>query len=148
MTKVLAVFSIAFLMSISSFAQADQEYSKTLKKLFEVSSTEETYQAAITQMFTMFKQQYDDVDETIWTDLEKEFSSTSLDELTKMLVPVYKKHLTQEDLNELIKFYESSVGQKFAKSTPLIMQESMQIGQEWGRKIGQEFAEKMQKRGY
>jgi len=116
--------------------------------MFEVSGTEGSYQAAIKQMFSMFKQQYSNVEVEIWTDLEKEFSKTSLNELTKMLVPVYSKYMTLEDLNELIKFYNTPTGKKYAKSTPLIMQESMQIGQQWGMKIGQDFEKKMKDRGY
>tara|TARA_B100000963_G_C22369807_1_gene555360 strand:- start:158 stop:604 length:447 start_codon:yes stop_codon:yes gene_type:complete len=148
MTKRILTFSLLVFLSVISFSQEDKQYTKTLKKMFEVSGTEESYQAAIKQMFTMFKQQYSNVEVEIWTDLKKEFSKTSLNELTKMLVPVYSKYMTLEDLNELIKFYNTPTGKKYAKSTPLIMQESMQIGQQWGMKIGQDFEKKMKDRGY
>ena len=65
-----------------------------------------------------------------------------------MLVPVYLKYMTKEDLEEMIKFYQTPVGSKFAKSTPLIMQESMQVGQKWGMKIGEDFKKKMKEKGY
>ncbi|MCP4265050.1 MAG: DUF2059 domain-containing protein [Candidatus Brocadiaceae bacterium] len=84
-----------------------------LKKMFEVSGTEESYKVGITQMFTMFKQQYSSVESDVWDDLEKEFSKTSLNDLTEMLVPVYSKYLTLEDLQELIRFAETPVGKKF-----------------------------------
>jgi hypothetical protein len=148
MTKRVLTFSLLVFLSVTSFSQEDKQYTKTLNKMFEVSGTEESYQAAIKQMFTIFKQQYPDVEVEIWTDLEKEFSKTSLNELTKMLVPVYSKYMTLEDLNELIKFYNTPTGKKYAKSTPLIMQESMQVGQQWGMKIGQDFEKKMKDIGY
>ena len=148
MTKRILTFSLLVFLSITSFSQEDKQYTKTLNKMFEVSGTEESYQAAIKQMFTIFKQQYPNVEIEIWTDLEKEFSKTSLSELTKMLVPVYSKYMTLEDLNELIKFYDTPTGKKYAKSTPLIMQESMQVGQQWGMKIGQDFEKKMKDIGY
>ncbi len=148
MKKTFILFSILFAVSLSSFAQADEEYSNTLKKMFAVSGSEGTYQVAIKQMFSIFKQQYADVDEAMWTDLEKEFSQTSINDLTEMLVPVYYKQLTQEDLEELIAFYQTAVGKKFAKSTPFIMQESMQVGQQWGMKIGEDFEKKMKEKGY
>lgn len=81
-------------------------------------------------------------------EFEEEFAKTSIDDLTEMLVPVYKKYMTKEDLKELIEFYETPVGRKFAEYTPIIMQESMQIGQQWGLKIGQDFERKMMERGY
>ena len=148
MTKKILTISLLLIISLTAFGQADKEYSKTLKKMFEVSGTEVSYQAAIKQMFSMFKQQYSSVESDVWGDLEKEISKTSLNELTEMLVPVYSKYMTLEDLQELIKFYETPVGKKFAKNTPLIMQESMQIGQQWGMQIGQEFEKKMKEKGY
>jgi hypothetical protein len=80
--------------------------------------------------------------------LEKEFLKTSLDDLVDMLVPVYSKHLTLDDLQKIIDFYQTPAGKKYAEKTPLIMQESMQIGQQWGMKIGQKFQEKLQEKGY
>jgi len=148
MNRALVVFSLFFLVNISTYGQVDEEYSKTLKKMFEVSGSEESYKAVIKQMFPMLKGQYSNVEADVWNDLEKEFLKTSLDNLTEMLAPVYSSHLTIEELKEIIKFYESPVGKKFAAETPSIMQESMQVGQQWGMKIGQDFAEKMKERGY
>jgi hypothetical protein len=148
MRKVLSVFSFLVLLSISTYGQVDKEYSKTLTKMFEVSGAEQSYQAAIKQMFVMFKQQYSTVDASIWSELEKEFSEATINDLTEMLVPVYLKYMTKEDLEEMIKFYQTPVGSKFAKNTPLIMQESMQVGQKWGMKIGEDFKKKMKEKGY
>ena len=148
MRKVLSVFSFLVLLSISTYGQVDKEYSKTLTKMFEVSGAEQSYQAAIKQMFVMFKQQYSTVEASIWSELEKEFSEATINDLTEMLVPVYLKYMTKEDLEEMIKFYQTPVGSKFAKSTPLIMQESMQVGQKWGMKIGEDFKKKMKENGY
>lgn len=54
-----------------------------------------------------------------------------MDDLVLMLSPVYAKYLNQNELQQLIEFYDSPVGEKLAESTPLITQESMQIGQEY-----------------
>lgn len=148
MIKALTVLFFSALISFSTFGQANKEYHKTLYKMFEVSGTEQSYKAAIKQMFSSFKEQYWSIEEETWEELEAEFSKTSIEDLTEMLVPVYIKYLTVEDLKEVIKFFESPVGKKFASKTPFIMQESMQIGQEWGKKIGEDFSEKMRKRGY
>ncbi len=148
MIKKLLVLAILLTVTSTTFGQVDREYTQTLKKMFEVSGSEESYQAVIKQMISMYKQQYSMVKADIWEELEKEVLKTSLDKLTEMLVPVYQKYMNLEDLRELIKFYETPVGKKFAKNTPLIMQESMQVGQEWGMKIGQDFVQKMKEKGY
>ncbi|SHN35327.1 hypothetical protein SAMN04488057_1264 [Cyclobacterium lianum] len=147
MQKIILIFAFSVWLHGFSFGQKGDDYAKTLKEMFEVSGTEESYQAVIKQMFGMFKQQSADVDPGIWKSLEQEFSSTSIDELVKMQVPVYQKYLSIGDLEEMIKFYKTPVGQKFAKSTPMIMQESMEIGQQWGMKLGEEISRKMKEKG-
>lgn len=140
---------LLFLISYATVsAQKENEYRQTLFKMFEVSGTGQNFETAITQMFDLFKSQYTDVEAITWDELEAEFLNTSLDELTEMLEPVYAKYMTLEDLRQVIEFYESPVGKKLALNNPLIMQESMQIGQEWGRKIGEDLQEKMLERGY
>ena len=94
-------------------AQSDDKYKETLIKLFRVSHTEQTYEVAIKQMFSMFKQQQSNVPTEIWNDLEKEMNKTSMDDLISMLIPVYSKHLTIEDLNELIKYHEYCLEEKY-----------------------------------
>jgi len=108
----------------------------------------EAVEAVMRQMFTMFRSEYNDVPDEIWDDLEKEFNKTTIDDLIDMLVPVYSKYLSIEDLQGLIVFYESPVGKKYAEKNPLIMQESILVGQQWGQKIGAEFLKKLQEKGY
>lgn len=139
---VLLLFSAGALS-----AQDDAAYGKTLKKMFKASGSADSYEAIIGQMMDMFKQQYSDLGDDFWNDFEKEFSTDAIKDLTEMLVPVYQKHLSIEDLNQIIEFYKSPVGKKFADKTPMIAEESMQIGQAWGMKIGEDFGQKMMEKG-
>ena len=148
MKKITFTLMFFLLLSFTSFGQDNAEYRTTLKAMFEASGAEGSYKAVIKQSFVMFKQQYPDITSELWEELESDFLKTSLDDLTEMLVPVYSKYMTKEDLEEIIKFYKTPAGQNFAKNTPMIMQESMQVGQEWGMKIGQKFTEKMKEKGY
>lgn len=65
-----------------------------------------------------------------------------------MLSLVYYIHLNQDDLNSIIAFYTTPIGKKFAQKTPFITQESMLIGQAWGKKIGEALVKKMTEYGY
>ena len=51
-----------------------------------------------------------------------------LNELIEAMVPIYQRHLTKSDLEELIRFYSSPVGQKLLREQPQMMQEGMQAG--------------------
>ena len=147
--KRLTITILLILLTFGlSFGQVDPEFKAVLKNMFEVSGTEETYKTVIKQMVSMFKTQFSDVPEEHWIELEKEFLQTSLDDLVEMLIPVYSKHLTLDDLQKIIEFYHTPTGKKYAEKTPLLTQESMQIGQQWGMKIGQDFQSKLKEKGY
>ncbi len=144
--KTMMLWILLVFANTAIWGQTDSEYTKTLKKMFEVSGSEATYQGAISQMMQLFKEQHEDVSDSDFAALENEFKKTSIDELTDMLIPVYSKHLTLDDLKGIIQFYESPAGKKLASKNPLIVQESMVIGQEWGYKIGMEIQKKLEEK--
>lgn len=148
MKKVVVVLSFLVVSLGSAFGQVDNKYKLTLKKMLEAGGSEASFKVVIKQMVDMLKQQKTNVPDSIWSDFENEFSKTSMDDLVEMLIPVYQKHMTVADLEKIIEFYQTPVGKKFAEKTPLIMQESMQVGQQWGMAMGTKFQEKLQKKGY
>jgi hypothetical protein len=64
--------------------------------------------------------------------------------LIDMLVPIYASHLSQRDLEELVKFYQSPAGQRFIAAQPGIVQESTQAGQRWGEMLGRLVGDSLQ----
>ena len=64
-------------------------------------------------------------------------------DLQALLVPIYQKHFTEEDIQEILKFYDSEVGQKMVDKMPDIMKDSMKEGEKWGEAIGERVVEKM-----
>jgi hypothetical protein len=59
-------------------------------------------------------------------------------ELVELIVPIYDKYYTAEEIKGLIRFYESPLGQKTASTLPKIAAESQAAGGQWGREIGRE----------
>jgi hypothetical protein len=57
-------------------------------------------------------------------------------DLEAMIAGAYDRHLSSDELRQLIAFYRTAVGQKVLAELPAIMQESMQAGQEWGQRLG------------
>ncbi len=148
MKKLILATALLVSALSTTTAQADSTYLQSLVSMFEASGTEQTYQTVISQMVTIYKDAFPQVDTHFWDEMEKEMLKTSIQNLAEMLVPVYEKYLTQDDLEEVIKFYQSPVGKKLAGSTPSITRESMQIGQEWGRQIGEKIEQRLKEEGY
>lgn len=144
------IFTIVLLLAVTimSHAQTDDTYSKTLKTMLEISGSQETFKLVLNQVTNMFKQQKPDIPESTWDEINKEMSQTALDDLIITLAPIYQKHLTLGDLQGVIDFYKTPDGKKFADKTPIISQESMQAGQQWGMKLSSMIQEKIALKGY
>jgi hypothetical protein len=52
--------------------------------------------------------------------------------IVDLLVPVYMKHLSEEDLDAAITFHESPAGKRFLAAQPLLLQEAKEVGEKWG----------------
>lgn len=50
-----------------------------------------------------------------------------LSQMIEDIIPVYQKHLTRSDLESMIAFYQSPIGQKILDELPAMMQETMQV---------------------
>ncbi len=63
-----------------------------------------------------------------------------------MMIPVYHKHFTHDEIRQLLVFYESEVGRKSIKVLPSLVQESMTLGQKWGESMGPEIERRVRER--
>jgi hypothetical protein len=64
--------------------------------------------------------------------------SVQYGELLKLLIPLYDKYYTKDDLDQIIQFDQTPLGQKLLKVTPEISRESQTIGYQWGARIGRD----------
>jgi hypothetical protein len=64
----------------------------------------------------------------------KLFQGMPIDEMVDAMVPIYQRHLSHEDIEAILAFYSSPVGQKLLREQPAMMQEGMKVGGEIGRR--------------
>ena len=74
------------------------------------------------------------------------FGELPIEEMMEAVVPVYQRHLTRSDIEALIKFYSSPVGQKLLREQPAMIRESVLAGSEIGRKRLDEIMLKLDRR--
>lgn len=67
--------------------------------------------------------------------------------MENLVIKLYRKHFTLEEVTKLNKFYESPVGKKLIATTPLILKESQDQGTAIGQTLGMELFETMIKEG-
>ncbi len=138
---------ITLLLCSLSFAMFAQSSTKTdkIKKMLELTGSGKLGTQVAKNMIASFKQSYTKVDQAFWDDFEREIKA---EDLINLMLPIYDKYYTEEDIDQLIAFYNSPIGKKMTENLPMITQESMMAGQAWGKKIGEKVAERLRERGY
>jgi Uncharacterized protein conserved in bacteria (DUF2059) len=77
------------------------------------------------------------------TDVKRMLERTN--EALELIVPRYAERFSVAELKEVIALYKSPTGAKFIGAQPQIMQQSIAIGQAWGRRIGEEIQGELRK---
>ena len=70
--------------------------------------------------------------------LEKFHAKADPQLLVDMVVPIYDKHLSHEEVKALIQFYQTPLGKKTLSALPAIAIESREAGEKWGTALGQD----------
>ena len=70
------------------------------------------------------------------------------EELNRLLIPVYARNFTVEELDGIVAFYRTPVGQSVLEKMPAVFEDSLLVGQHWGLSIAQEIMEDLEAEGY
>jgi hypothetical protein len=65
-------------------------------------------------------------------------------ELDQLLSRVWANAFTEEEMQELIEFYSSDLGKKFAEQQPKLLGIEMAVADRWARSVGQELTQMVQ----
>jgi hypothetical protein len=146
---ILAALALSLLCLGPALAQqtapADEAAAKRqdIRKLLEVTGSAKLGQQVLAQMMNTFRSTNPKVPDEFWDQVQKEFDAGTMIDL---VVPIYEKHLTHDDVRGMLAFYQSPLGQKLIAVTPAITQESMQAGQQWGLGIAQRIQKRLEDR--
>ena len=132
-------------MFCSTFgAQAQSaEFKASVRKLMAVSGSDATLKMIPEQILSMIEQQAPALPESVKVEIQAMFSEEALLSLMDRMVPIYAKYYTQQDMDDLIAFYDTPLGKKLSTVQPQITLESMSVAQQWAAEIGQKVASKI-----
>jgi hypothetical protein len=145
------VMTLGLLLTIGSTALSqgiDQNKAKNIRRLLELTKAIELGLQAVSGNLAASRKQMPQIPEKYWqameSEIKKEFQSESfIDEM----VAIYDKNLSGEDVQGLIAFYETPLGQKTIRVLPMIVSEGQKAGERRGIKIGARIVEKMRADG-
>jgi len=150
----MSKYFLCFVLLISSFSlfaqdapksMPETEKIKNIRKIMALTGSGKLGVQVVQNMVSSFKTTYPSVDPSFWNDFLKEVTP---DELVNLVVPVYDRNFTDEEIAGMLAFYSSPVGQKVLAKLPVVLQESMQVGQAWGQELSKRIMQKLQQKGY
>jgi hypothetical protein len=138
MKKVcVLILSALFIFNVNATEVASKKSVEELMELTEVSKMMDVMYSQITSMFNNLPKQMG------ISDKEKPLFEKHMDKVATLLksemnwekfkspmIDIYTKRFTEQEIQGLIKFYRSELGQTTIKKMPLIMQDSMLVSQE------------------
>jgi len=116
-----------------------------IRKLIELTGAANVSAEVMQQIIGPMRDGFPQVPAEFWDTFTKEVRS---DELIDLIVPIYDKYYTREDIRDLTVFYQSPVGQKTVKILPKLSAEAISAGQEWGRAVADRAMRKLKQQGY
>ena len=148
MRRLPAIAGALLLLAIPGIGGAQETPSadrteQVIHEILELTGSAALSRQMMEQMLPSLKLAVPDVPDSFWNDFMAEVDAN---ELADRLVPVYVKHFTLEELEQLAAFYRSPLGKKLTSETPLLLKESMAIGQQWGAEIARRALEKAKAR--
>lgn len=119
-------------MSITFCSLAEPAKKESVDMLMEATGAGDLSAQMIAQMLPAIQNMVPDAPPAFWDTFKQELDAN---ELMSMIVPVYQKHLSEEDIQAILAFYRTPAGKKLISVQPAIMQESMMVGQQWGQEV-------------
>jgi hypothetical protein len=136
MQKITLIIILLFAFATQAQSPAKQD---NLEKLFEVMDTNSMMDTMWSQMRSMImniqEQESMTAEELAIVDkYTKQFTAIMKEEMSwnamkEDLRQVYRQNYTEQEIGDMLAFYQSSTGQKMLLIMPVLMQESLKIGQ-------------------
>ena len=141
---LMAGLLLAANVGVAAAATGAPPSAQQVHDLFKLMHMDQRMMQMGTQMSVFMQKALPCVPASYWNGF---IDSTNAKELLDRMVPIYQQHFTAEDMDGLLKFYRSPLGQKVINEMPQTMAEGMKIGQEWGRARGMQMVAALQEQG-
>jgi hypothetical protein len=142
------IVPVVVLLSSVSFAEEAPSQSgpkqAKIRQLLESTGAGNLGVQMMNQMLPSFKKLVPQAPDSFWDDILTEAKPETF---VDMVVPIYDRHFSETEIDELVAFYSSPIGKKAVQELPAIMSESMAVGQIWGQEVSKRVLERAKKAG-
>jgi hypothetical protein len=125
--------------------ESQASFEQDIRTLMEVTHALELGRQVGGALVKALSSQYPQVPGDFWQKLNGDLTS---ERFLGMLIPLYQKHLTQDEVRALIDFYQTPAGSSVIAKMPALTQESMALGAALGQELANEFVTRARATGY
>ena len=116
-------------------APGDSAKVATIRRLLGLMHTPELMAHAIEGAIPAQRAANPQIPAAFWDVLQRDVDA-HLPELVDSLVPLYAGHFSQQELDDMVRFYLTPTGRHIAELQPTMLTESMDVGRRWGIALG------------
>ncbi len=138
-----------FAVCVFGTAQADEKR-EDIYRLIEMTGTvkiaDQVIATTMHQAMNVMRVANPNIPESVLDEIEKEGLAEfnrSLPGFIELVAIIFDVNFTHDEIKDLIEFYESPTGKKIIEKMPLVMQQSMAVGERWGEEVGKRVAERI-----
>jgi hypothetical protein len=140
-----ALAACALLLPAASAAEVSKEKEAAIREIVRVTGGASLGAQVSATLMQQLRPAFPHVPEEIWNELGKGLDP---EEMVELVIPIYDRHFSLEEVNGLLEFYASPLGKKLVGEMPAIAAESMAVGGEWGKRKMQEIIERLAGQGF
>lgn len=127
-------------------APVDPATAKSIRQLIELSHVAANMAQGMDLMIANQRQANPRIPTEFWDAFGKK-AHEGIPQLIDSIVPIYARHFSQAEIDQLVQFYATPLGQRLLAEQPTLMAESLEMGRKWGMAIGRQVSDSLQGAG-
>lgn len=127
-------------------AQTTDGIDAKITRLLELSGAEAQFLGVVDNMLEMQQQQstYSAIPKEWFTEFSRDVHENAWQDLLPKLIEIYRNNYTEAEIDHQLAYLEDPVTQQLVAKQPAVMQQSMQVGQQWGMELAEKINRRMQ----
>lgn len=138
------IIIISFIITLSACKESIKKSKEDkIREIAELNGIAANSKIMFNKIMDVYSENLNDVEKEVYYKMLNLEIDTFISQTIDSVVPIYMKHFSEKEIDEILKFYKTPIGQKVISKTPEMISESMDIGRRLGGKMGENIYNKI-----
>ena len=126
--------------------KVDPAKERSIRRLLELTRASQTMLDGMKVGLDAPKNAQPGIPELFWEEFIKR-ATANMDDFVTILVGIHDRNYTKEQIDQMVAFFESPLGQMMAEKQPAVATETVAAAERWGMKMGMQVMMDLSERG-